>query len=73
MTSRRVVIERRPQGAGQGDEWDTYGSLDTFIMYGRRDRLRGESPIDDGVPIVVGGVTPSQGDGNADYRAKWDR
>jgi len=27
----------------------------------------------DGVPIVVGGVTPFQGDGNADHRAKWDR
>ena len=28
---------------------------------------------DDGVPIVVGGVTPSQGDGNAGHRAKWGR
>ena len=26
-----------------------------------------------GVLMVVGGVTPSQGDGNADYRAKQDR
>jgi hypothetical protein len=25
------------------------------------------------VPMVVVGVTPHQGDGNADYRAKWDR
>jgi hypothetical protein len=26
-----------------------------------------------GVPIVVDGVTPIQGDGNAVHRAKWDR
>ena len=27
----------------------------------------------DGVPMVVVGVTPYQGDGNAVHRAKWDR
>jgi hypothetical protein len=26
-----------------------------------------------GVPTVVDGVTPIQGDGNAAHRAKWDR
>ncbi len=26
-----------------------------------------------GVPILVVGVTPHQGDGNAVHRAKWDR
>jgi len=26
-----------------------------------------------GVPMVVVGVTPHQGDGNAGHRAKWDR
>jgi hypothetical protein len=26
-----------------------------------------------GVPIVVVGIAPHQGDGNAGHRAKWDR
>ena len=33
----------------------------------------GRESYGDGVPMVVVGVTPHQGDGNADYRAKWDR
>jgi hypothetical protein len=30
-------------------------------------------PYGDGIPIIVGGVTTTQGDGNAVHRAKWDR
>ncbi len=44
-----------------------------FLLYGTRDGLRGATPIGHGVPIVVDGVTPIQGDGNAVHRAKWDR
>ncbi len=33
----------------------------------------GRESYGNGVPIVVDGVTPIQGDGNAVYRAKWNR
>ncbi len=45
----------------------------TFKLYGTWDGLRGREPYGHGVLIVVVGVTPHQGDGNAVHRAKQDR
>jgi hypothetical protein len=49
-----------PSEGGQGDEWAAYVVLDTYSEDVPRDHLRGASPIGDGVPVVVAGVTTGQ-------------
>jgi hypothetical protein len=53
-----AVSNELTQGNGQA----AYVTLDTSSARGIRDHLRGASPIGDGVPVVVVGVTPYQGE-----------
>ena len=62
---------RRPNPSGrwavsnqftEGDGQAAYVTLDTSSTRGIRDRLTGCEPYGDGVPIVVVGVTPHQGE-----------
>src|SRR4051812_40615272 len=46
----------------QGNRRDAYVTLDTSNARGIRDHLKGREPHGDGVPVVVVGVTPHQGE-----------
>ncbi len=56
-----VIVQRRLQGAGQGHEWTTFVRLN--VHHGRNaGSPKGRETSGDGVPIVVVGVTPDQGE-----------
>jgi hypothetical protein len=44
----------------QGDEWDAYVTLDTYVR-DERGITYGREPYGDTVPVVVAGVTACQG------------
>jgi len=58
VSSARWAIGSEPI---QGDEWGTYGALETFSTRRNAGSPTGREPSGDGVPVVVDGVTPVQG------------